>query len=43
MVKQDLRKDDYFLPANHRQGTARWLWEEAKFHLLPWSGNFMTQ
>ena len=43
MVKQDRQKDEYFSPANNQQSTARWLLEEAKFHLLPWSGNFMTQ
>lgn len=43
MVKQDMRKDEYFSPADNQQGTARWLLGEAKFHLLPWSGNFMTQ
>lgn len=43
MVKQDMRKDEYFSPADTQQSTARWLWAEAKFHLLPWSGNFMTQ
>jgi NosR/NirI family nitrous oxide reductase transcriptional regulator len=25
-------------PANRDAGRARWLWEEAKFHLLPWAG-----
>lgn len=43
MVKQDMRKDEYFPPTDNQQGTTRWLWEEAKFHFLPWSGNFLTQ
>jgi len=43
MVKQQMRKEEYASPADNRQGTVRWLLEEAKFHILPWSGSFMTQ
>jgi len=43
MAKQDMRKDEYLSSTDNQQSTARWLLEEAKFHLLPWSGNFLTK
>lgn len=43
MVKQNMRKSKYVLSAGDQQSMATRFLDEAKFHLLPWSGAFITK